>query len=90
MTDKCQKKITVLGVGNILFADEGVGVRVIEALLDRYEFPENVSLVDGGVLGLNLLGTICDVDELIVIDAVKNGKPPGITRNDEASQVQTR
>ncbi|MBW1818140.1 MAG: HyaD/HybD family hydrogenase maturation endopeptidase [Deltaproteobacteria bacterium] len=77
MPDKNQKKITVLGVGNILFADEGVGVRVMEALEDRYEFPENVSLVDGGVLGLNLLGTICDADELIVIDAVKNGEPPG-------------
>jgi len=72
-----QNQITVLGVGNILFRDEGVGVRVIERLLEKYGFPENVSLVDGGVLGLNLLGVISDADRLIVVDAIRNGGNPG-------------
>jgi hydrogenase maturation protease len=72
-----QNQITVLGVGNILFRDEGVGIRVIERLMEKYEFPENVSLVDGGVLGLNLLGVLSDADRLIVADAIRNGGNPG-------------
>lgn len=47
----------ILGVGCILFSDEAFGVRVVEKLEERFEFPDNVSLVDGGVLGLNLLQT---------------------------------
>ncbi len=70
-------RITVLGIGNILLTDEGVGVRVVEALHERYDFPEHVSLVDGGVLGIHLLGVMSEADHLIVVDAVKNGGPPG-------------
>jgi len=70
-------QITVLGVGNILFRDEGVGIRVLEALMEKYRFPERVSLVDGGVLGLNLLGVISEADRLIVVDAIRNGGNPG-------------
>jgi len=69
--------IMILGVGNILFRDEGLGVRVIERLQQLYEFPEHVSVVDGGVLGLNLLGTIAEADKLIVVDAIRNGGSPG-------------
>lgn len=72
-----QKQIIILGVGNILFTDEGVGVRVVEQLNSRYEFPSNVQIVDGGVLGMNLLGTISEADYLIVVDAVRNGQAPG-------------
>jgi len=64
--------IMVLGLGNILFSDEGFGIRVVENLQESYEFPENVSLVDGGVLGLNLLGVISQADYLIVVDAIRN------------------
>jgi hydrogenase maturation protease len=72
-----EKKIMILGVGNLLFTDEGVGVRVAEALQDRYKFPENVRVVDGGTLGLNLLGVISEADYLIVVDAVRQGGEPG-------------
>ena len=66
----------ILGVGCILYSDEGFGVRVIEKILRHYEFPDNVSVVDGGVLGVNLLGVISQADDLIVVDAVCNkGKP---------------
>jgi len=71
------KQIMILGVGNLLFSDEGVGIRVAEALQDRYEFPENVRVVDGGTLGLNLLGVISEADQLIVVDAVRQGGEPG-------------
>jgi hydrogenase maturation protease len=67
----------ILGVGCILFADEGFGVRVIERLQERYDFPENVSVVDGGVLGVNLLGVISEADHLIVVDAIRNKGNPG-------------
>ena len=71
------KQITILGVGNLLFTDEGAGVRAAELLQDRYDFPENVQVVDGGTLGLNLLSVISEADYLIVIDAVRNGGDPG-------------
>jgi len=77
MEKKNKQRITVLGVGNILFTDEGFGVRVIEALLEHYVFPEDVSVVDGGVLGLRLLGVISESDRLIVVDAIRNGGKPG-------------
>lgn len=72
-----EQQIMILGAGNILFTDEGFGVRVMEALEKRYTFPDNVRLVDGGVLGLNLLGIISEADRLIVIDAVRNRGNPG-------------
>lgn len=72
-----ENKILVLGVGNILLHDEGVGVRVVEKLQSEYEFSPNVELMDGGTLGLRLMEPISEVDVLIVVDAVKNGEPPG-------------
>ena len=45
-----QSRVTVLGVGNILLSDEGVGVRVVELLSQRYSFPDHVRILDGGVL----------------------------------------
>ena len=70
-------KILILGVGNILFTDEGVGVRVVEYLMENYEFSENVELMDGGTLGMRLMGPIMDVDRLVVVDAVHGGDEPG-------------
>jgi len=77
MRETGSKQITILGVGNLLFTDEGVGVRVAEVLQDRYEFPDNVAVVDGGTLGMNLLSVISEADFLIVVDAVRNGGDPG-------------
>ncbi|MCG6911784.1 MAG: HyaD/HybD family hydrogenase maturation endopeptidase [Deltaproteobacteria bacterium] len=71
------QQIMVLGVGCILYTDEGFGVRVIERIEERYTFPENVSVVDGGVLGTNLLGVISLADHLIVVDAIRNKGNPG-------------
>lgn len=67
----------ILGIGCILYSDEGFGVRVVEAIQERYRFSENVAVVDGGVLGLNLLGVISTPDHLIVVDVVRNGGNPG-------------
>ena len=67
----------VLGLGNILLGDEGVGVRVVERLLERYDFPEGVRVMDGGTLGLDLLPYVEDASRLLVVDAVQARKPPG-------------
>ena len=85
-----QPQITVLGIGNILLTDEGFGVRVVERLYDMYEFPDNVSLVDGGVLGINLLGVIAEATHLIVVDAVKNRQPPGTLYRLEKDELPER
>ncbi|MCJ7685399.1 MAG: HyaD/HybD family hydrogenase maturation endopeptidase [Desulfobacteraceae bacterium] len=77
MANSNTKHIMVLGVGNLLLTDEGVGIHAIETLLERYEFSQNVSIEDGGVLGMNLLGIISEADQLIVVDAIKNGGAPG-------------
>lgn len=67
----------ILGVGNILFSDEGFGIRVVETLEERFTFPENVSIIDGGVLGINLMGIIAEADQLIVVDVIRNKGNPG-------------
>ncbi|MFZ0611075.1 MAG: HyaD/HybD family hydrogenase maturation endopeptidase [Desulfobacterales bacterium] len=71
------KQVMILGVGCILYADEGFGVRVVQEIQARYAFPENVSVVDGGVLGVNLLGVISQPDHLIVVDVIRNQGSPG-------------
>jgi len=71
------ERIIVLGVGNILLRDEGIGVRVVEELQRRYSFPENVRLVDGGTQGLWLMSTIQEADRLVVVDAILGRGEPG-------------
>ena len=66
-----------MGVGNLLFRDEGLGIHVIERLEAEFDFPEHVSLVDGGTLGLSLLGVVTAADHLIIVDAVRKGGEPG-------------
>lgn len=72
-----EKKILVLGVGNILLRDEGIGVRVVERLQREYDFPEGIQLMDGGVRGMILMDPIINSDHVVVIDAVVNGHEPG-------------
>ncbi len=69
--------VMLLGIGNLLFTDEGFGIRVISKILQEYELPGNLSVEDGGVLGVNLLGIISLADHLIVVDAVRNKGKPG-------------
>lgn len=77
MTAENKERILVLGVGNVLMTDEGVGIRVVKELMARYDFPDNVSVVDGGVLGLSLTGVLMEHDRVIVVDAVRGGEEPG-------------
>lgn len=72
-----EPRILVLGVGNTLMCDDGVGIHAVQSLADGYELPANVRVVDGGVAGLGLLGEIAAADFLIIVDAVKWGGTPG-------------
>ncbi|MFH1102194.1 MAG: HyaD/HybD family hydrogenase maturation endopeptidase [Pseudomonadota bacterium] len=85
-----KRKVMILGIGNLLFSDEGFGVRVVQRLKERYEFPDEVSLVDGGVLGLTLLGVISEADELIVVDAIRNRGEPGTLYRLEGDAIPER
>lgn len=71
-------RVLVIGIGNPLMADEGVGVRVIEQLMAGYEFPDNVHLADAGTMGFTLIDLLRETDVLLVIDAVDGtDQPPG-------------
>jgi hydrogenase maturation protease len=72
--------IVALGIGNLLWADEGFGVRCIEALQRRYEFAEHVSLIDGGTQGLYLIQHVQSADALLIFDAIDYGLEPGTLR----------
>lgn len=67
----------VLGLGNILLKDEGVGVHAVNAIKGRYSFPPDVEVIDGGTLGLDLLPLIENKDKILFVDAVDFGKEPG-------------
>ena len=69
--------VLILGIGNILWADEGFGVRAVEELNRQYQFGDNVRLMDGGTQGLYLIQYVQNCDLLIVFDAVDYGLEPG-------------
>ncbi len=79
--------ITVLGVGNVILRDEGFGVRVVEYLDARYEFPEEVRLVDGGTLGIELTQYVTGTKNLLVIDSINGGAEPGTVFRFEDDEV---
>jgi hydrogenase maturation protease len=70
-------EIMILGIGSILFSDDGFGIQVAQRVEKEYEFPDNVLVVDGGVLGINLLGVISKPKHLIVVDTMRNKGRPG-------------
>lgn len=82
-----QKRILVLGIGNILWADEGFGVRCVEALNTGWTFAPEVTLMDGGTQGLYLLPYVQEADCLLVFDAVDYGDPAGTLREVVGDQV---
>lgn len=76
MSNISPSSITILGIGNELLSDEGVGVHLAK-FLEKENFPENVLITEGGTDGFGLLNIITDTDYLIVIDSLKGGSEPG-------------
>ncbi len=75
-------RVVVLGVGNILMSDEGVGVYAVTELANRFDVPDTVEIIDGGTSGMDCLDRIADADLLLIADCMRSpGKQPGdITR----------
>jgi hydrogenase maturation protease len=80
-------EVLVLGIGNLLWADEGFGVRCVEALAREYALPPAVRVMDGGTQGLYLLPYVQAAKRLIVFDAVDYGLPPGTVKLVEDDEV---
>lgn len=70
-------EIALLGVGNILLTDEGLGVHVVNELREAYDFVPEVNIIDGGTMGMELLSYMDDMKRLILVDAIGGGQVPG-------------
>ena len=82
------KPILVLGVGNILLGDEGVGVRVVDRLMNE-PLPPNVEVCDGATAGADLIDLVAGRDKVIIIDAAQTGAPPGTIFRFTPGQVES-
>lgn len=80
-------KVLILGIGNLLWADEGFGVRALEYLQTHYQFADNVELLDGGTQGIYLVQHVEAADILVVFDAVDYGLPAGTLKRVENEEV---
>lgn len=81
-------KVLVLGVGNVVLKDEGIGVHVVRAMTDR-ELPENVTLHEGYVAGIDLLDIIQQADRLIIVDSLDAGAEAGAVFRFRPHEVET-
>lgn len=70
-------KVTLIGLGNLLLRDEGVGVQAVQYIAAHYELPPGLELVDGGTAGLDLLPYIEGRDRVLFVDAVNFRREPG-------------
>jgi hydrogenase maturation protease len=79
--------LLVLGLGNVLLRDDGVGSSAVSMLLDRYEPPDGVRVLDGGTLGLSLLPYLEDAGTAILVDAIRGNGPAGTIVRLEGDEV---
>lgn len=85
-SDAAGRVVRVLGVGNLLWADEGFGPRCVEALGAGWSFPPEVELIDGGTLGLALIPLLQEATHVLLFDAVDHSGEPGslvVARDEE-------
>ncbi len=73
-------KIAIIGIGNVLLMDEGIGVHALNELKERYILPDCVNLIDGGTMGLDLLPFFEGNDRVLFIDAADFRTDPGIIK----------
>jgi hydrogenase maturation protease len=81
--------LLVLGLGNVLLEDDGLGVAAVSRLLDRFDVPPGARVLDGGTLGLSLLPYLEDADAVILVDAVRADGPPGTLVRLDGDEVPT-
>jgi len=88
LTPESQDSIVVMGMGNVLLKDEGVGVHVIR-MLEEWNLPASVRLIDAGTAALDMLQIIGAVKKLIVVDTVKGGGKPGSVYKFKPSDIKS-
>ena len=81
-------RAVILGIGNTILSDEGVGVHAVTALEQQYRLPAGVEAIDGGTAGMELLEPLSDLDLLVVLDTIVAGKPPGTVIGLAGAEVQ--
>jgi hydrogenase maturation protease len=79
--------VLILGLGNLLLSDEGVGVHAVNALGRRFQMPEGVESLDGGTSGMDLLDAIAGRDHLIVCDAIRSDERPGSVQRIDGDSI---
>ncbi len=88
------RSLLILGLGNVICGDDGLGVAAVERLARTYELPAGAEALDGGTLGLSLLAHVTGADDLLLVDAVRTGAPPGtlvrLAGDDVAPAVRER
>ncbi len=82
--------IAVIGIGNTLMKDEGVGVHIVNALLKNYRFTPQIELIDGGTAGMELLQFFQDNEKIIIIDAVNFDREAGFIGSIENDDILRR
>ena len=83
----CERRIIVLGLGNLVRSDDGVGVHVVQRLKSDARIPESVQVLDGGTLGLQLLPAMETASHVLAIDAVNTGAEPGTVVRFDMSEL---
>ena len=71
------RPIAIVGVGNLLLSDDGVGIHAVRSLRSDSRVGSTVRLIDGGTVGTDLLAEVCGCEKLLIVDAVDAGLPPG-------------
>ncbi len=89
-SDKQKKDIVLLGLGNLLMEDEGIGIHVLRHLESSYQFTPAIELVDGGTAGFELLPFFEDFDKILMIDAVEFEEEPGFIGRIENDDILTQ
>jgi hydrogenase maturation protease len=77
MSEAGRAELVVIGLGNPIMADDGLGIAALERLREGWTLPESVHLVDGGTWGMNLLPLVEEASELLLLDAIDRGAPVG-------------
>lgn len=89
MSPKISAHILVLGLGNILLQDEGVGVHIVRKLENDYRFDPHIDIVDGGTMGMDLIPYFDHRKRVIIIDVVNFGKMPGYVQKLKDHEILT-
>lgn len=79
--------LRILGLGNVLCTDDGLGVVAVETLRRRYDIPDEVAVLDGGTLGLSLIPQLEDAQAAILVDAIRIAAPPGTLVRLEGDEI---